>query len=228
MCEKCQTANSFGIDIEAEVQAYADNLAALHDLFHSLESLTQKDQRFADDLLNGQYGFRARGALTAKQWGWVHTLLGRAQSAAAPVEIEGDFSAIQVMFRLASSNDKGLALKNPKIRLLSDEGRFVQLNLKPGTSKIDVYVDGWAGHGYRKYAGSIVDDKLRPYGKDRMSDDVVDVIRRLAKDPYRTAKAMAKLLGVCMYCGQRLSDDRSKSAGYGPVCADNWGLPWGK
>ena len=31
----------------------------------------------------------------------------------------------------------------------------------------------------------------------------------------------------CIYCSIALTDQRSIDAGYGPVCADNYGLPWG-
>lgn len=33
---------------------------------------------------------------------------------------------------------------------------------------------------------------------------------------------------VCIYCAQRLTDERSVAVGYGPVCAANNGLPWGE
>lgn len=248
MCNKCKNANhvdsedytpSF-VDVEAELDAVQMKLESLNSLHELAESgtMSNKDKNFATSLLFGEYGYRERGMLTNKQWKFVEDLQARY------IEMEpiyGSFDAILVMFRLVTSKQGG-SLKQPKVRLLTKEGRFVQLNFRmpkaePGQSEIspedvnirsiDVYVDGWAGHGYRKFAGWIENDKIRPYRKERMTDDVKNVIQELAMDPIGTAKAMAKLLGVCMYCGQRLSDDRSKEAGYGPVCAKNWGLPWG-
>ena len=57
------------------------------------------------------------------------------------------------------------------------------------------------------------------YGKQFLFD--------LLHDPLQAAKAHAALTGECSFCGAELSDERSKSVGYGPVCAENYGLPWG-
>ena len=49
----------------------------------------------------------------------------------------------------------------------------------------------------------------------------------LLQDPLQAAKSSAALSGICTFCGAELTDDRSKQAGYGPVCAENFNLPWG-
>lgn len=41
------------------------------------------------------------------------------------------------------------------------------------------------------------------------------------------AKAWGDATHHCIYCGLELTDDRSITAGYGPKCASNYGLPWG-
>lgn len=33
--------------------------------------------------------------------------------------------------------------------------------------------------------------------------------------------------GACVFCSRRLDDERSLAAGYGPVCASKFDLPWG-
>ncbi len=33
--------------------------------------------------------------------------------------------------------------------------------------------------------------------------------------------------GVCQFCGRELTNAESMRRGYGPVCAERWGLPWG-
>lgn len=45
-----------------------------------------------------------------------------------------------------------------------------------------------------------------------------------------TAEEAAKfghLTGTCVFCGRGLTDERSVEVGYGPVCAEREGLPWG-
>lgn len=219
MCEAC---NQPSLDIEAEMDAYQEKLETLAALHSSREELTAKDREFADSLYTQ---FVNTKGLSPNQWTWVGRLLERIKKSEP---VSGNFNPVQVMFRMVSAAEGGAALKKPKIRLLSKNERYVQLNFditKPEAG-INVYVDGWAGHGYRKFAGWIKDGKLVPYRTDRMTPDVIEVIQQFSDDPIQTAKAMAGLLGVCMYCGQRLSDDRSKQAGYGPVCAKTWHLPW--
>lgn len=42
------------------------------------------------------------------------------------------------------------------------------------------------------------------------------------------AAAFGKLYGICIFCNRDLTDERSIEVGYGPVCAENQGLPWGE
>jgi hypothetical protein len=41
------------------------------------------------------------------------------------------------------------------------------------------------------------------------------------------AAAFGHATGHCVYCSRELTDDRSVEVGYGPVCAEKNGLPWG-
>ena len=42
------------------------------------------------------------------------------------------------------------------------------------------------------------------------------------------ASAFGGLTGTCVFCSRRLTDERSIAVGYGPVCAEREGLPWGE
>lgn len=220
MCYKCHSL-PVTIDVDEEINGFRHDLENLVELHSKVDDMSEKDHDFAMDL----YGtYTSNHTLSRNQWKWVGKLLER-YTKQEPVY--GSFDPILVMFRLAGSN----GLKKPKIRLIGKKGRFVQLNFKPGEKgekQIGVYVDGWQGHGYRKFAGWISKDMIIPYDTERMTEEVCDVIQELAMDPMGCAKAMAAKLGACMYCGSRLSDDESKNKGYGPVCAEHFGLPWGQ
>ena len=203
------------LDIDQAITDYREQLEKFEDMLSLLPKMVQKDRRFGTSLYSN---FRQYGRLSEKQWGFVKMLAERYNQ---QEPIYGSFDPILVMFRLAESN----GLKAPKIRLLTKENTFVQLNFKPGSTTIDVYIDGWQGHGHRKFAGWIAHDQIRPFRTDRMTEDVKTVIQDLALDPLGTAKAMAARLGNCMYCNKRLSDDDSKSVGYGRTCAKHFGLP---
>lgn len=54
-----------------------------------------------------------------------------------------------------------------------------------------------------------------------------EFLDRMASDPIEFMAECSRNMGQCCYCGLPLEDDRSKTVGYGPVCAVKWGLPWG-
>lgn len=206
----------YTFDYDARMEEHANRLDTMQQLILNHEQLAPRDENFAIDLIST---FINSGALSAKQWDWVEKLNERVEGVKP---LYGDFSAIQVAFHLAGEH-----IKFPKVRLLTEEGRYVQLNFYPETKTIKVFVDGWQGHGYRKFAGTIEDNMVKPYSRDRLTDDVYAAIETLANDPIGASKAFALKLGVCIYCGHRLSDDTSKHHGYGPICAKHYGLPYG-
>lgn len=208
------------LDIERLIEEYTDKLDHLQTLIDHKEELDERGKSFATSLIDN---FTVGGSLSYKQWEWVYKL---AEQAKGIEPIYGSFNPILVMFRIAGSNDNGASLKLPKIRLMTKDDIYVQLNFDPkDTNTIKIYRDGWAGHGYRKFAGQIKDNMILPY-TDRMTDSMKLLLQELALDPLKTAKAMASKLNICMYCGQRLADKKSKDLGYGKTCAKNWGLKY--
>jgi hypothetical protein len=52
-------------------------------------------------------------------------------------------------------------------------------------------------------------------------------LRAIGDDPLRAAVGHGHTTGNCSFCARDLSDPRSTSVGYGPICAGRFGLPWG-
>ena len=52
------------------------------------------------------------------------------------------------------------------------------------------------------------------------------MLEQIEKDPIAAATLSGKLTSCCSFCSKQLTDERSVVLGYGPVCADHWGLPW--
>lgn len=42
------------------------------------------------------------------------------------------------------------------------------------------------------------------------------------------AARFGKVTSHCVFCARKLTDDRSIAVGYGEICAENNGLPWGE
>ncbi len=54
------------------------------------------------------------------------------------------------------------------------------------------------------------------------------MVRPFAADPAPMAAAHGIKTGRCCFCDIALDTPESKAVGYGPVCAKNFGLAWGK
>jgi len=57
---------------------------------------------------------------------------------------------------------------------------------------------------------------------------ITALLANFAKDPAKVASLYGKLTGNCCFCSRDLTDQRSVSVGYGPICAGHYGLPWGE
>lgn len=56
-------------------------------------------------------------------------------------------------------------------------------------------------------------------------DIIQGYIRDFDKDPATSAKLYGHTTGNCMFCARKLTNAVSVAVGYGPVCAENFGLP---
>lgn len=201
---------------ENELDHHRDRLERVEELIVIFPQLTEKQGVFASSLINQ---FLKNHTLSALQWAHVENLVTDVKGVKP---LYGDFRPIRVAFKLAGEH-----LKKPKIRLITDDDIYVQLTFDVDSSLIFMHRDGWQGNGRRKFLGYIYEDMIRPRGGKLFTDSIYKLIEELAHDPQGVAKAMANKLGVCTFCAQRLSDPISKEAGYGPVCAEHWHLPWG-
>ena len=61
----------------------------------------------------------------------------------------------------------------------------------------------------------------------RLSNEQRDELDTAAKDPAAYAAIVGKDIGRCCFCGLMLENPESVGHGYGPICADKYGLPWG-
>lgn len=117
---------------------------------------------------------------------------------------------------------KARGLKFPKARFLAPDGRAeLRLSLAgdgskyPGSVQVKIG-DAWIG-------------RIQPDGtvagpmRDRA--DVLATLAAIAADPAKAASAYGALMCRCSFCDKALTDAGSVEVGYGPVCAEKWGLP---
>lgn len=163
--------------------------------------------------------------LTAKQADWVYRLLDRAEGREAPPVAVGDVAPLLALFARA----RAAGLRHPKIRLATADGLPVVLALAGERAKVPGSITVTDGGGFEagRYFGRVLTSGALDRGRD-CSPAVVKVLTDLAADPAGTAAIHGRREGWCCFCARGLVDGRSVAVGYGPVCAEKFGLPWGE
>jgi hypothetical protein len=115
-------------------------------------------------------------------------------------------------------------MKWPKVTITT-EGSTIQLSLagakakKPGTITV---TDG-KPFGQNIWYGLVTAEGSweKSY---KATDEVGEILKKLSDNPAGFATEHGHTHGHCCFCAKKLTHPNSKAAGFGPVCADNWGL----
>lgn len=147
---------------------------------------------------------------------------------AAPVAVHvGEFAGVVALFTKAKEH-----LKFPKVRLMVG-GTKIVLSLNGVRSKTPGFVSiaGEGTYPNRAYYGRVSPDgAFAPFSKGTTPEfmtALTALLTEFGSDPARVAKEHGKLTGNCCFCNKVLGlgeDKRSIHVGYGPVCADHYGL----
>ena len=175
--------------------------------FHSATKTQRGPKRFMDDAIEELMvaGFE---------------VLDAAPKAAAKATPKGS-SVARIAAMFAKASDK---LKAPKVIFGSDAGKVVLSQSKNPKWAGTIFVGNGVFRG-PQYGRIVNGEYLR--GEDA-SQEIVDAILAFDADPKGVAKAYAKRVGSCSFCSRELVDPRSLAVGYGPICADHYGLPHGE
>ena len=133
----------------------------------------------------------------------------------------GDFTAVYEMFASAAKTNKF-----PKITIEADGFEFYLYVSGPQakiSGVINVKSKGYGGTWY----GRITEAGTWTH-RDNVDERMADALSKLQMDPVAALTTFGKLSGRCCFCNIELTDEKSTSMGYGPICAKKWMLPWGK
>lgn len=201
------------------------NIAALE---AALPKLSLNDRSFANSMLN--YA-RKKGTFSPGQMPYVDKLIARANAPApTPVDV-GALSGIMTLFDRAREH-----LKFPAIVLAIPGHDAVRLSVAGPSSKFPgtINVTGQERNpatGRRPWRGRI--RAVGSYEPDNTTAGtpegraIVNQLTRFAASPAEVAQESAKLTGRCCFCNITLTDKRSTDVGYGKICSEHYGLPWG-
>lgn len=187
----------------------------------ALAWLTSNNGDFAASLLDQ---VKKKGDLSPKQLQAVYQSIAREEDWAKQREQKATQTQIDMtdlLDRFALALKAGI--KRPKV----NTGDLL-FSLAPahGHNAGCVYVKGEKdAYGDRDYLG-----KITPEGKffagRGVEDDVKQRIAKVGADVVTAAKAHGAQHNNCCFCSRDLTTDESVSNGYGPICADRYGLPW--
>ena len=167
---------------------------------------------------------RTRG-LSSMQWAWVHKL---ATDAKAKVErsegLDVDLLPVVEIMALAAEAQKRL----PKIVLTTSATGPVVLKRAGSRSSREgtINVTDGGDFGSNAWYGRVELDGSFTAGRD-LTVPIRELLTELAADPAKVAGQNGVATGACCFCAKLLSTRESRSVGYGPVCAEKFGLPWG-
>lgn len=184
----------------------------------TIATLKTSENSFAKSLVNQ---FDDRGYLSEKQWFWAVKIATEIENPTIVVTLA--FASMIALFDIAAK-----ALKFPKVRLQTESGELVCLGRSSNRSKAPgtiTVTDGGPYGGNRYYGRVELDGTYKP--TRRATPEIIDLLVRFSKNPAGVAAEYGKLTGNCCFCRHGLTDERSTSVGYGPVCAKNYSLPWG-
>jgi len=174
------------------------------------------------------------------KYGFVYAV---AQAPRAPVATQavGELSGVLALFAKAKQHLKfpAIVLSVPEIDADQDvDGFAVRLTVAGPKAKVpgsltvtenDRNTTNDYGEPAREWLGRVtVDGTYEPARKaNGRAEPIARRLAELAANPARVAAEHGRLTGRCCFCNTALSDERSTAVGYGPTCADHFGLPWG-
>jgi hypothetical protein len=196
-----------------------NEIAILKSVFNKLGD---RDRDFAGSLIEG---FDRYGGVSEKQLYWVNVLIQRANGA-KPMASTELVSVVEIKNLFAKASK---SLKRMKIRLKTTFNQNVVFTIAGERSKYagQVMITDGGPFGDNKYFGKI-DMEGNLLKTNQCDDNVLSLIKEFADNPAETAGKYGRLTGNCCFCMRGLEDERSVSVGYGPVCANHYGLPWGE
>ena len=207
-------------------------VANLHDV---AKLLSERDRSFADSLITQ---FVAKGDLSEKQWHWVGELTKRGKAARAP------FAPLPPK-PVAKPPVQAVAFSKIA-ELFAKAGQRAVVVFRTGTGvdfRLSVAGERSANPGHinvtdtaRGFEDRVWFGRITPQGgwvSSRKIDAaelraVEAALAEFNADPAAAAASYGHAVGSCCFCGRELTDERSVSVGYGPICADRFGLSWGE
>jgi len=198
-----------------------------------------KDYLDDDKIPNWSFGFatslfeqfKKKGYLSDKQWFHVHKFIDQIENPPPPPKPEDKLPNINGVYSLMKRAMSAKSKSFPKLWLkLNDSDLKISRATNKSKHRGQLFLSNGEWGNENIYFGRIDtngDLYLVANGK-KVKDELINLLTRLVNDPEKVASEYGKLTGNCFACHRQLTDDRSIEVGYGKVCANKFGLKWGR
>lgn len=182
--------------------------------------MNDSDKKFSLSLADN---FKRTGRLSERQWPWVDKLTERYTRKQTNLGLKS-LRTIADIFATARGK-----LSYPKIQFDDTPlGHPIKLSICGPKARTPGAINVTDGGKFKEGAwfGKILPDGTFEQSRD-CTPEIVRFLMLFAQDPAKFAAEYGCKSGRCCFCRLGLTDPRSTKTGYGPVCAKNYGLPWG-
>ena len=193
-------------------------------LIFNVTKLPEKDREFATSMANS---VAMRKYASEKQRYWLVRLCESTEGRDQKVKQHtiGDLKAINDMFDRAAST-----LQHPAI-VLGEGDKAIRLSVAGETAKVpgSINVTSTGSFSTRTWYGRILQSgQFETSSRAQLDEPTVDLLRSFAHNPARVAAEYGRRTGNCCFCNRELTAKDSLTVGYGPICAERFGLPHGQ
>lgn len=235
---KTATQEEFEEDMEANIKTLSNNIDLLEDLedrsfarslcdwYDRYSSLSQKQSFRASEFWATVNSLGAKQATSSSQGTPI-----KATGASDPAEVLPPVVKIDGSKLIAAFDKAAEKLQNPRIVYNCGDPNYGvdKIVLRRGTGKYHGCISISNGEKYpigillgtisRVGAFTFATFCLsRPYLQQFLKQLIENYVDMLAIN--------GKKSGHCCFCGLTLTNPESVARGYGPICAENYGLPW--
>lgn len=216
-----------------------DDLRRLEDM---KSHLSNYDRGAAESLINQ---FTARRKLTIKQWEYAGLLLSRAQNQfqsltevkqPSPDNDPPYLTGFKELYNIFLKVREEKHIAEPKIffevegndrfkfrLMLASVGRGVTVTCREkDRDRADRFQSIYLG-AVKPSGDFVYRQSIHQFGLDKIKAELV----AFQANPSEYGKLHGKRFRYCCFCGIELTSEDSLFYGYGPICADNFGLEWG-
>jgi hypothetical protein len=216
---------SFTITIRGEETTFVSSFATLAEAYARLAAVEAKraiPSEFAASLMAAA---RAR-RLSPSQVAWLHRLASETIQIKVATPIGDKVEGVNLTGVLGLlGNAKAAGKRFPKITMPVEGIGEVSFSLYDGRPPVVALI------ARGRWPNRVVLARVTADGGVHATRDwtveVQAATRAVADNPVAALALHGVATGCCCFCARDLTTAESRSAGYGPICAERFGLPWG-